>query len=71
MFTVLLRAMAADPVRLGPAGSGWADAMAAIAAAAVAAAAVWVEHLMRADQPSDRRDLADVTRRSPTSRNDQ
>jgi hypothetical protein len=30
-----------------------------------------VERLMRADQPADWRDLTDVTRRSPTSRNDQ
>jgi hypothetical protein len=36
-FTVLLRAVAADPVMPQPAGSGWADAVAAIRAAAAAA----------------------------------
>jgi hypothetical protein len=36
LFTVLLRAVAADPVMPEPAGSGWADAVAAIAAAAAA-----------------------------------
>lgn len=38
-FTVLLRAVAADPVMPQPAGSGWADAVAAIGAAAAAVAA--------------------------------
>jgi hypothetical protein len=38
VFTVLLRALAADPVMPEPAGSGWADALVAIAAAAAAAA---------------------------------
>ena len=38
-FTVLLRAVAADPVMPQPAGSGWADAVAAIVAAAAAVAA--------------------------------
>jgi hypothetical protein len=38
LFTVLLRVVAADPVMPEPAGSGWADAVAAIAAAAVAVA---------------------------------
>jgi hypothetical protein len=38
LFTVWLRALAADPVMPGPAGSRWADALAAIDAAAVAAA---------------------------------
>ncbi len=38
VFTVWLRALAADPVMPGPAGSRWADALAAIDAAAVAAA---------------------------------
>ena len=36
VFTVLLRAVAADPVMPEPAGSGWADALAAIGAAATA-----------------------------------
>jgi transposase-like protein len=35
-FTVLLRAVAADPVMPEPTGSGWADAVTAIAAAAAA-----------------------------------
>lgn len=38
VFTVLLRAVAADPVMPAAAGSGWADAVVAIAAAAVAVA---------------------------------
>jgi hypothetical protein len=38
VFTVLLRAVAADPVMPEPAGSAWADALAAIGAAASAAA---------------------------------
>jgi len=38
VFTVLLRALAADPVMPEPAGGGWADALAAIRAAAAAAA---------------------------------
>jgi hypothetical protein len=38
LFTVLLRAVAADPVMPEPAGSGWADALAAIGAAAAAVA---------------------------------
>lgn len=38
MFTVLVRAVAADPVMPAPAGSAWADAVAAIGAAAAAAA---------------------------------
>jgi hypothetical protein len=38
VFTVLLRAVAADPVMPAAAGNGWADAVAAIAAAAVAVA---------------------------------
>jgi hypothetical protein len=38
VFTVLLRAVAADPVMPAPAGGVWADAVAAIGAAAVAAA---------------------------------
>lgn len=37
-FTVLLRAVAADPVMPEPAGSGWADAVAAIIAATAAVA---------------------------------
>jgi hypothetical protein len=36
---VLLRAVAADPVMPEPAGTGWADAVAAIGAAAAAVAA--------------------------------
>jgi hypothetical protein len=36
VFTVLLRAVAADPVMPGPAGSRWADAVVAIGAAAAA-----------------------------------
>jgi transposase-like protein len=39
LFTVLLRAVAADPVMPEPAGSGWADAVAAVGAAAAAVAA--------------------------------
>lgn len=38
-FTTLLCAVASDPVLPGPAGSGWADAVAVIRAAAVAVAA--------------------------------
>lgn len=38
-FTVLLRAVAADPVMPGPAGNRWADAVVAIGAVAVAVAA--------------------------------
>lgn len=38
VFTVWLRALAADPVMPGPAGSRWADALAVIDAVAVAAA---------------------------------
>jgi hypothetical protein len=38
LFTVLLRAVAADPVMPDPAGGGWADAVAAIVAAAAAVA---------------------------------
>lgn len=38
LFTVLLRGLAADPVMPEPAGSAWADAVAAIVAAASAAA---------------------------------
>lgn len=38
LFTVLLRAVAADPVMPEPAGSGWADAVAAVGAAAAAVA---------------------------------
>jgi hypothetical protein len=37
-FTVLLRAVAADPVMPGPAGSEWADALVAAAACAAAVA---------------------------------
>jgi hypothetical protein len=37
VFTVLLRAVAVDPVMPEPAGSGWADAVVAIGAAAAAA----------------------------------
>jgi hypothetical protein len=37
VFTVLLRALAADPVMPEPAGGGWADALVAMAAAAAAA----------------------------------
>jgi hypothetical protein len=37
-FTVLLRAVAADPVMPDPAGGGWADAVAAVGAAGVAVA---------------------------------
>ena len=36
VFTLRARALAADPVLPGPAGSGWADAVAAVAAAAAA-----------------------------------
>jgi hypothetical protein len=36
VFTVLLRAVAADPVIPGPGGDRWADAVAAVGAAAVA-----------------------------------
>jgi hypothetical protein len=39
LFTVLLRAVAADPVMPEPAGTAWADAAAAIGAAATAVAA--------------------------------
>jgi hypothetical protein len=39
VFTRWCRALAPDPVLPGPAGSGWADALAAIDAAAAAAAA--------------------------------
>lgn len=39
VFTVLLRAVAADPVMPGPAGNRWADAVVAIGAAAAAVAA--------------------------------
>jgi hypothetical protein len=39
VFTVWLRALAADPVMPGPAGGRWADALAVIDAAALAAAA--------------------------------
>jgi hypothetical protein len=42
VFTVLLRALAADPVMPEPAGGGWADALAAIAAAGSAAAGRFV-----------------------------
>jgi hypothetical protein len=38
VFTVLLRAVAADPVMPEPAGSAWADALAAVGAAATVAA---------------------------------
>jgi len=38
VFTVWLRALAVDAVMPGPAGGGWADAVAVIDAAAVAAA---------------------------------
>jgi hypothetical protein len=38
LFTVLLRAVAADPVMPEPVGSGWADAVAAVGAAAAAMA---------------------------------
>lgn len=38
VFTVLLRALAADPVMPEPAGSGWADVLVVIGAAAAAAA---------------------------------
>jgi hypothetical protein len=38
VFTVWLRALAADPVMPGPAGSAWVDAVAAVTAAAGAAA---------------------------------
>jgi hypothetical protein len=37
VFTVLLGALAADPVMPGPAGSGWADALVVIGAAVAAA----------------------------------
>jgi hypothetical protein len=39
VFTVLLRAVAADPVMPGPGGNRWADAVVAIVAAAAAVAA--------------------------------
>jgi hypothetical protein len=39
VFTVWLRAVAADPVMPGPAGSGWADALTVITAVAGAVAA--------------------------------
>jgi hypothetical protein len=39
VFTVVLRAVAADPVMPGPAGGAWADAVVAIAVAAAAVAA--------------------------------
>lgn len=39
LFTVLLRAVGVDPVMPQPAGSGWADAVAAVGAAAAAVAA--------------------------------
>jgi Homeodomain-like domain len=42
VFTVLLRALAADPVMPEPAGGGWADALVAMAAAAAAAVARFV-----------------------------
>lgn len=42
VFTVLLRALSADPVMPEPAGSAWADALVAIAAAAAAAAGRFV-----------------------------
>ena len=42
VFTVWLRALAPDPVMPEPAGSGWADALAAIDAAAVVAASRFV-----------------------------
>jgi hypothetical protein len=38
LFTVVLRAVSPDPVMPGPAGSGWADAVAVIGAAAAAVA---------------------------------
>jgi hypothetical protein len=38
VFTVLLRALAADPVMPDPAGDAWADALVAITTAALAAA---------------------------------
>jgi hypothetical protein len=39
VFTLRIRALAPDPVLPGPAGSGWADAVAAVGAAAAAFAA--------------------------------
>jgi hypothetical protein len=42
VFTVLLRAVAADPVMPAPAGDAWADAVAAVGAAAAAAAGRFV-----------------------------
>jgi hypothetical protein len=42
LFTVLLRAVAADPVMPEPAGGAWADAVAAIGAAAAAVAGRFV-----------------------------
>jgi hypothetical protein len=39
VFTRQCRALAPDPVLPGPAGSGWADAIAAVTAAAAAAGA--------------------------------
>lgn len=39
LFTVLLRAVAADPVVPAPAGGAWADALAAVGAAVTAVAA--------------------------------
>lgn len=37
VFTVLIRALAADPVMPGPCGSGWADAVAVVVVAAAVA----------------------------------
>ena len=42
VFTLRARALAPDPVLPGPAGSGWADAVAAVAAAAAALRARFV-----------------------------
>jgi hypothetical protein len=42
VFTVVLRAVAVDPVMPAPADDGWADAMAAIGAAAAAASGRFV-----------------------------
>jgi hypothetical protein len=42
VFTVWLRALAADPVMPGPAANGWADALGAINAAAAVAASRFV-----------------------------
>lgn len=45
VFTLRARALAADPVLPGPAGSGWADAVASVAAAAAAFRARFVREV--------------------------